>query len=113
MSNITTIRRRLMKKLLSTAVMIISLSVSGMAYADDHWDKKGEHGKFLEEALAKLPEKDAAAFRETIKSAHEQEKASYEQTKKLHEELHAIVIAEKFDKAAYLAKSEEIQTLRA
>lgn len=106
-----------MKKLFSTTAIILSLTVGGMsysAYANDTAEKLGQGGKphFMEAAVSKLPEKKAAEFREVMKKVHEKNKSSHEQIKKLHEELQVILVAPKFDKSAYLAKSKEIQDAR-
>ncbi len=100
-----------MNKLLSTTALVLSLTFSGMAHAAPDGDKP--HGaRFMEEAISKLPPQKAEAFRNTLKQAHEKGKESREQSKKLHEELRAIMTAEKFDKSAYLAKTEELRVLR-
>lgn len=103
-----------MKKLLTTTAIILSLAVSSvsLAYADVGAEK-GEHrgGHFMEEAIAKLPEQAANEFRDTMKQAHEKTKATHAKIKKLHEELDALLVAENFDKAAFLAKTKEMQKI--
>lgn len=104
-----------MKALLSTTAMITLLTVSSVAFADSDShgkDGKGEH-PFMEEALSKLPEKDAATFRDTMKQSHEKDKDLFEKSHKMHEELHALLAADTFDKAAYVAKSKELAKIHA
>ena len=103
-----------MRKLLSTTALVFTLAISGVAYANDDWHGKGDHKgppPYIEEALSKLPEEDAAQFRNTMKQSQEKGKTIFEQMHKLHEDLHGILTAEKFDKAAYIAKNKELTKL--
>ena len=97
-----------MKKLLMTTVMLSSFALTGLAYAADSTPSDEGHS-FFNGTLEKLPEQKAAAFKETMKEARETNKALMEQTKKLHEDLRAIIIAPTFDKAAFVAKDKELQ----
>jgi len=97
-----------MKKLLSTTALALTLAFSGIAYAHDHHDGPPA---FMEEALSKLPDKDADQFRATMKQSHEKDKALFEQMHKLHDEQRAILTADNFDKSAYIVKSKELQKL--
>ena len=101
-----------MKRLLSTTALILSLSLSGMAYAYNGADGKEGHHGFMQGALSKLPQDKAEAFRNTLKQAREKNTATHEQMKKLHDQLYTIMAAPTFDKKAYLAKNAEIQGLK-
>jgi len=98
-----------MKKLLTTTALVLSITVSGIAYANA--GDKGGRGEpaFMTEALAKLPAAKAEAFRTSMKKSHEGKKEEFGDIKKLHEEMKNILTAEKFDKVAYIAKGKEIQ----
>lgn len=115
---LTNHREKLMKKtLLSMAAIILTLACSGMAYANDgEGDHKGPPPPgappFMEEALSQLPEKDAEKFRDTMRQAHEKNRAIHEQMRQLHEELHRIMTAEKFDKSAFIAKNNELKQMQ-
>ena len=95
-----------MKKLLTTTALVLSLSFSGLAYAND-----GPHGGFMKEVLSKLPAEKADAFRNILKEGREKNAGLREQTKKLHDELYTIITAPKFNKTTFLAKKEELRTL--
>jgi uncharacterized membrane protein len=95
-----------MNKLLPIA-LIISMAASGMAYAQD--DAKSYGSKSLKEALAKLPEAKATAFRDAMAQARKNNDGMKDQMKKQRGELNAIMTAPTFDKAAYIAKSAELQ----
>lgn len=99
-----------MKRLLSTTALVLSLSLSGMAYANDAPDG-GRHG-FMQGALSKLPQDKADAFRNTLKQAREKNTETHDQMKKLHDQLYTIMTAPTFDKKAYIAKNGEIQALQ-
>lgn len=101
-----------MKKLLTTTALVFTMAMAGMAYADKGSEHGGWHDgppPFMEEAINKLPAAKAEAFKATMKKSHEKNEKLSAQSKKLHEEMRAIVTAEKFDKAAFLAKSGELQ----
>ena len=100
-----------MKNLFSTTALILSLTVYAGAYANDEGGGKGGKHMMFKEALEKLPKQDAAKFRESIKKGHEKNKALFEQVRSLHKELHEIMIAESFDKAAFISKSNSVQKL--
>jgi len=100
-----------MKHLLSTTALVLTLAFSGMAYAHDGHDGHDGPPPPFEAGLSKLPQKDADAFRATMKASHEKDKALFEQMHKLHDELHDIMTAETFDKGAFIAKSKELNVL--
>ena len=96
-----------MNKLLSTTALAVTLALCGVAYAD----MPPPPPPPFEEALSKLPDKDAAAFRDTMKQSHEKDKALFDQMHKLHEDLRAIIVAPTFDKDAFIAKNKELDEL--
>lgn len=100
-----------MKYLLSTTALALTLAFSGMAYAEPGPGHDGPPPPPFEEALKKLPDKDAAAFRDTMKASHEKDKATFEQMHKLHGELKAIITADTFDKNAFIAKNKQLDAL--
>jgi len=109
-----------MKNLYSTTALLLALSIASapFTYANAH-EKDGHNGvpSYLEGAIAKLPKKDAAQFRNTMQQAHKKNMAIANQIHMLHDELDAILIAEPFDKEAFRAKSKELrqvyETMRA
>jgi len=96
-----------MKLLLSATALTLLLTVSAPAFADSDWHGKSDHAP-MEAALSKLPAADAAKFRDAMKQSHDQDKALYDQTRTIHEELKKLLAADTFDKDAYLAKSKEL-----
>lgn len=100
-----------MKNFLRTSALILTLAVSGMAYAND--GGKGGYGghHFMDEAVAKLPEAKATAFKQAMEKVRKDNGAQKEQIHKIRDELHALLIAPKFDKDAYLAKGNELQAI--
>ena len=103
-----------MKTLLSTTALLLTLSFSGTALANSEWyGKEGQDmsPSYMEKAICKLPKEDAAQFRDTMKEARENNKDLQEQIGKLHGDLHDILTAETFDKAAFLAKRKDLQQL--
>src|SRR5690348_7714875 len=100
-------------QLLPTAALVASLALSGAAIANEPAaDGAKKHHARFEETLAKLPEAKQKLFREAVEKTKAQNKDLWAQGKKLREEQKAILMAEKFDKAAYLAKAKEIDDLR-
>jgi uncharacterized membrane protein len=97
-----------MKNILSTTAILIALSLSGAAVA--HTDQKDkENNAYIEQAIAKLPADDAAQFRDTMKPAHEKNIAIYNKIHDLHDDMDDIMVAEPFDKDAFLAKSKQLR----
>jgi len=98
-----------MKNLYSVAALLVVLGFSGTALA--HTDEQGKNGvpPYLEKALAKLPEQDAAQFRDTMKQAHKDNMAIADQIHALHDDMDDIIIAEPFDKDAFRAKSAKLR----
>jgi len=105
-----------MKKLLSTAALIFTMTFSGAAQAHTEWyGKEGQDEKptYMEHALSRLPADKAADFRDTMKGAHEDNRILEEQLHRLHGDLHAILTAPDFDENAFRTKRREIQQLHA
>ncbi len=101
-----------MKRLLSTTVLVLTMTFSGAALANSDWyGKEGQDEKpsYMNTALAKLPAKKAAEFRNTMKELHEDNKVFQAQLYKLHGDLHNILTAPTFDKEAFLEKRAEVQ----
>lgn len=100
--------------LLSTAALATALTISGAALANDTGAAgagKAPHHRF-EEALSKLPAAKQKLVKDAMDKAKAENKELWMQGKKLRDEQKAILTAEKFDKAAYLAKSKELNDLR-
>lgn len=101
-----------MKKQLSAMALVMAMTLASTAYADNDFSGKASmEGGAYKAALAKLPEKDAAQFRDTLKQAHEKNKAYGDQLDQLHKDLKTILTAPKFDKDAYIAKTTQLQQL--
>lgn len=103
-----------MKNLLSTTLLMSIIAFSGAASAHSEWyGKEGQDEKpsYMESALSRLPAKDAAEFRKTMKESREENKDLQERVYRLHGDLHAILTAPDFDKNAFLAKRAELQKL--
>lgn len=100
-----------MKKILSTTAILLTLSFSSAALASSEWyGKEGqEMPSYMEDAIGKLPKDDAAQFRDIMKDARENNKDLQAQIENLHGDLHAILTSETFDKAAFIAKRQEVQ----
>ncbi len=94
-----------MKKLLALTALGMVLAASPVMARDAQQGKPG--GRF-EEALAKLPADKAELVRKSMEQGREEGQAEREKLKKLFTEQKAIMTAPKFDKAAYVAKSKEI-----
>jgi len=106
-----------MKNLLTTTALLIVFSFSGATYSFAHEQGKDDVPSYMEHAIAKLPKKDAAQFRETMKEAHDKNMAIADQIHALHDDIDDIIAAEPFDKEAFLAKSAKLrgvyETMRA
>lgn len=103
-----------MRHVLSSTVLVFAMAFSGAAFAHSEWyGKEGQDEKesYMENALSKLPAKDAAEFRKTMKESREENKDLQEQVYRLHGDLHAILTAPNFDKHAFLAKRAQLQKL--
>jgi len=101
---------------LTTTALLLTLAVSGAAYAQDDAGKGGHPGfhkmqQHREEVLSQLPPEKAKLFKDTMKQSREKNEATHEQIKKLRKEKDALLTAEKFDKDAYLAKNVEMDKL--
>ena len=96
-----------MKKLLLTTALVCSLAMTGGAFAEGY----GRH-TFMSDAVAKLPKEKAEAFLAIIKQERDKDLTAKRETAiQLHKQLDTILTAPTFDKAAYLAKSKELQDL--
>lgn len=103
-----------MNKLLSAGLIAASLAFSGGAIADEGYEgKSGGKALYMQEALSKLPAEKAKAFRDTLTQAREQNKPQLAEIRKLRDEQRALIAAPKFDTAAYLAKSAEMDKIHA
>jgi len=101
-----------MKKLIATtAIAIAMIGTATFACAEHHGRPHDGPPPHVEEALAKLPKDKAELVRNTFKSLHESRKSDWEQFKKNREEMKALLVADKFDKAAYMAKAKEVDVL--
>jgi len=98
-----------MKNLLSTTALLVVLSFSGAAIAHADGQVKDGVPSYMDEAITKLPEKDATQFRDTMKQAHEKNMAISSQVHALHDDIDGIMVAKTFDKEAFLAKSEKLR----
>lgn len=105
----------LMRKLFAYRALLVCLLVvfSSNVWAADEGKSDGKSSsKFMEKALEKLPEQKAAEFRATMKQAYEKNEPLNAKIKTQKEEMRAILSAPSFDKAAYVAKSKSIDTLK-
>lgn len=66
---------------------------------------------YLEQALSKLPQEKAENFRDSMQQAHEENKDLYDQVQQLHEDMHKIMTADKFDEVEFASKSKELRQL--
>lgn len=71
----------------------------------------GKQG-FLEQALSGLPQDKAQNFEDTMQQAHDANKDLYSQSHKLHEDMHNLLTADKFDQKAFDAKSKELRQVK-
>ncbi len=108
-----------MKKvhLYAASAMFAALLVSGMAHAVTAAPAKEAKATVQEEAK-KLPpkplsEEKAALFRDAMKKMHEDNKELFGKMGALMKEQKEILKAPTFDRAAYIAKSAEIQEVHA
>jgi uncharacterized membrane protein len=97
------------KKWLYTAALSLWLALPAAAMANEGAEHHGGPPSFMEDAMAKLPADKAAAFKDTMKKQHEKDKDIFVKLHQLHEDMNKLLIAPKFDKAAYLAKASEIE----
>ncbi len=88
--------------------LALSLALSGAAYAETPADKGMKKAQHMEKGAPALPDDKAKLFRESMEKARTQNAGLMEKARALREEQKALLTAEKFDKAAYLAKSKEI-----
>ncbi len=98
--------------LFTTTVAILAVACSGAALAHSDWYNKDDRDSyFIDHALAKLPAKDAAGFRETMQDASDDNKDLQTQLYTLYSDLNTIVMAPDFDKSAFLGKRADIQKI--
>jgi Spy/CpxP family protein refolding chaperone len=105
------------------AALATALGTAGIGYAQEDADgtppppppKEMEHdGKDWhphDELMELLPDDRQKILKDAFEKMHADDKASFEQGRKLHEELDAILKAPKFDEDAFLKKSDEIDAL--
>lgn len=93
----------------------IALLFATASYANSNEEKHEHGGKDYKahkaEMLAKLPEEKRKMYEESMSKVKGNSKTTWENIKKLKEEQKAILTADKFNKSAYLEKSEEIKDL--
>lgn len=113
------------KTLMITTPLLASLMISGVFYAatgNAAETAKAPDGKEAAKDAANAPpppvivgtqlsEDKAKLYNDTMRQASEANKPIREQIQKAREEADAILTAEKFDKAAYLAKADDIDKL--
>lgn len=104
-----------MKKLITTTALALALGGASLAFAapPDGPRHGHERGMMQEEFLKGLPPEKAAMVKESMDKQREAGKATHEQMKKLRDEQKAILTADKFDRAAFLAKAKQIGELSA
>ena len=98
-----------MKKLLATTALMTALILSTAAVAHEAAHEGG--AMCMESALAGLPEADAKKFNDAMHQSHEKIHALWDKMHTLRKDLYSLETADKFDKAAYLAKSKELAKL--
>jgi len=101
-------------RLLSAAALLSALAMSP-AFADAPPAPQNPNMMMqrqrMDDVLAQLPPDKAQIFRDTMKQVREKNRETYEKVHAAQDELKGILTADKFDKAAYLAKSAEIDKL--
>lgn len=102
-----------MKKFLTATALMLSLATaSGIALAEHHEGRPHDGPPpHVQEALAKLPADKAKQVGDTLHSLRESRKADWESFKAHHQAMRAMLTAESFDKAAYMAKAKELDAL--
>lgn len=100
-----------MKKYLASAAVALSLMATLPAYAEE--GKGGREGfhQHMEQKLSQFPQDKQDLIKKTFESGKAAGMANREKGKALHEQIKQIVTAPKFDKAAYLAKTSELNNL--
>ena len=90
-----------------------TMAFAGTAFAhySEWYGKEGQETAptYMNDALSQLPKQKAADFRDTMSAAQENNKDLQEQLYRLHDSLHAILVAPTFDRDAFLNKRAEIQ----
>lgn len=81
------------------------------AAASDTRTYTSKKSGYRDKVLAELPADKAASYRSAMEQAHSKNQPLYDQIKVLKHDLSGLMTAEKFDKAAYLAKQAEIEKL--
>jgi uncharacterized membrane protein len=102
-------------QLLTATLLSGAIALAGAAYAESGKDthKRGEWAKHrLEQQAAKLPPEKAKILQDAMKGVHDKNEAIFTQVKKLREEGRTLMTAPTFDKAAWLANSNEIMKLQ-
>ncbi len=98
-----------MKKLFTTAALLLALTAGGAAFAHDGAGPGDQPPP--PPAFEKLSPEDAQLMHETMQKTHEANRALFAQMKKLHEEKKAIITADQFDSKAFMANAAKLQTL--
>ena len=103
-------------RILLVSALALSLS-AGLALADDTAGSAaksrfpGWHN-YREHVISQLPADKAQLYRDSMKKAHEENQARFDEEDKLEIELHDILTADKFDKKAFLDKTSQLQAVR-
>ncbi len=92
-------------KTLITATLLASTMLASVAFAESR-----EKAQISAEAATLSPDK-AKLYNDTLKAASDSNKDLRDKIHKAHDESDAIMTAEKFDKAAFLAKQAELDGL--
>ena len=97
-----------MKKLFTTAALLLAITAGGAAFAND---KPAPEGQPPAPMFEKLSPEDMQLMHDSMQKTHEANKALFAQMKKLHEEKKAIITADQFDSKAFMANAAKLQTL--
>ena len=102
--------------LVTVTLLMAALGITGVAVADDagnarHKDKKEwEHGHDGG-PMSALPEAKRKLLHDTMEKVHKENAPLHEQSRKLHAEMDALMVASQFDSDAYTKKKAELDDL--
>jgi len=88
----------------------LTANANDNAASDDANAPDGQHHHWG--AFDKLPKDDAQLIRDTMQKAHEDSKDLMSQSKKLRQDLRAILTADQFDEKAFIATQAKMQAIK-
>lgn len=102
----------MIKNLFLAFPVLLGVMVADVALACSESDHPSQ-SKMMKDFIKKLPTQKAEMFKEDLKKLHDVNKPVHAQMSKIEAEVKDIVTAQSFDQAAFDAKTQELEGLKA